>query len=493
MGDCVDDSMDELSSQESSQEETDTQDGISELSEEEFEGVEEAKAEATKLFEKFKEHAMNIHLVENMGFILDVEKGVDNVMVKLGVLTDHLPTSSAMAWGIERDMAIELVVDWTVLGAKVVSVGPDTMRICCQVHKILENFLNGKGNIEQWAVEYSEHAFSENALVRIISYIWSRLQNLHMHCIICDEPHADGISMINPTVCRSALCAFGWQLYAKYLTNFQVLGGVRGGQNMLLRLFFVMAALSDRSKVVLSPWPTVYGEDRSVLVDASKDPEELRMIADSMEEDETKCDGCMKGMCAKCAVESWILTSNRSTILMLAEHQRNPYWSSDYQYLLLSNPPEMEEKFQDLKKLHGSRFYYHGSPTDNWHSILRNGFFVASGTDMQLHGAAHGKGVYVSDNLDTAAGYSRIIARRPGGDRDIPECFQMSFIAVCEVIDDEEVVKDHGWCKTIPQSEYIVPRFILGWKGAAPKQGGGVSSIDPRVHEWCVQTMSTLF
>lgn len=467
--------------------------GAEEDDEDEFDGVAQANAEAVELLERFRGYASNMEMVSHMGFILDVDRRADSVLVRLGVLTDHIAPTSAMAWGVDRDRAIELTIDWSVKGPKLVGVQPDSMRIHCQVKKVVEAFLTGRANLEQWATEYSPHAFSGNELVRVVSYTWSRVQDLHMHCIICDEPHDDGISMINPTVCRRALCCFAWQLYAKYLPNFDLMGGVRGGQNVLLRLFFVIAALSDRAKAVLTPWPTVYGDDRSVLIGDKTDEEELRRVVDRMEQDETLCVGCGGGKCPKCALESWVITSNRSTILALPERQRNPYWKTEDQYLLLSNPPEMERKFQDLKAKHGSKFFYHGSPTDNWHSILRNGFFVASGSKLQLHGAAHGKGVYVADNMGTAAGYSRWIARGAAGGRKVPDNFVMSFIAVCEVIDDNSVVKDHGWCKTIPKPEYIVPRFILGWKGAAPKQGGGLSSTDPKVHEWCVATMASMF
>ena len=42
-----------------------------------------------------------------------------------------------------------------------------------------------------------------------------------------------------------------------------------------------------------------------------------------------------------------------------------------FQYLLLSDSPEKEENFKRLKKEHGTVFAYHGSPIENWHSILR--------------------------------------------------------------------------------------------------------------------------
>jgi poly [ADP-ribose] polymerase 6/8 len=48
-----------------------------------------------------------------------------------------------------------------------------------------------------------------------------------------------------------------------------------------------------------------------------------------------------------------------------------------HQYLLLSDAPEKEERFRKLKKEFGSTFAFHGSATENWHSIMRKGLINA--------------------------------------------------------------------------------------------------------------------
>uniref|UniRef100_A0A4W5PW78 Poly [ADP-ribose] polymerase n=1 Tax=Hucho hucho TaxID=62062 RepID=A0A4W5PW78_9TELE len=47
-----------------------------------------------------------------------------------------------------------------------------------------------------------------------------------------------------------------------------------------------------------------------------------------------------------------------------------------------------------------------GSHIENWHSILRNGLVNASYTKLQLHGAAYGKGIYLSPVSSVSYGYS---------------------------------------------------------------------------------------
>ena len=53
-------------------------------------------------------------------------------------------------------------------------------------------------------------------------------------------------------------------------------------------------------------------------------------------------------------------------------------------------PPARQARFAALKARHDSKFAWHGSPAENWHCILRSGLRSASGTKLQLHGAAHG-------------------------------------------------------------------------------------------------------
>lgn len=65
------------------------------------------------------------------------------------------------------------------------------------------------------------------------------------------------------------------------------------------------------------------------------------------------------------------------------------------QYSVMRSP-RREHDFAKLKKVYGSHYAFHGSPLRNWHQILTQGLEPKSGTALQAHGAAHGKGVYVA-------------------------------------------------------------------------------------------------
>ena len=117
-----------------------------------------------------------------------------------------------------------------------------------------------------------------------------------------------------------------------------------------------------------------------------------------------------------------------------------------YQFILISSPPSKEAAFQQAKEKHGSIFAFQyvllilskaclhklyrypfssGSNIENWHSILRKGLINASGTKyqvgeitirynmfiivsavLQLHGAAYGKGIYLSPLSSISFGYT---------------------------------------------------------------------------------------
>lgn len=114
----------------------------------------------------------------------------------------------------------------------------------------------------------------------------------------------------------------------------------------------------------------------------------------------------------------WILASNRSHLKKLTPDESLSQFKTrmficyvysiiEYQYLLMSSPPEKEKKFQEYKAKYGSiygvytsnitncnsgmycsifidLFKFHGSALVNWHSIMRNGLRNMSGTAGQV-------------------------------------------------------------------------------------------------------------
>jgi len=126
----------------------------------------------------------------------------------------------------------------------------------------------------------------------------------------------------------------------------------------------------------------------------------------------------------------WIIQSNLCHIVKLSPEQSLECMKTRHQYLLLSASPDKEARFHELKSQHGTRqlarrrvrawlpfevemvtdssrswcvvgsfFAFHGSSIENWHAIIRTGLRNASGTKLQVNGAAYGKGIYLSASV----------------------------------------------------------------------------------------------
>merc|ERR1712070_1011730 len=181
----------------------------------------------------------------------------------------------------------------------------------------------------------------------------------------------------------------------------------------------------------------------------------------------------------------WIVASNRVFLKPLEQSRRIEDFRTPFQYLMISAAPERESEFQKLKKVHGSVFAFHGSPAENWHSIMRNGLKNASNTKFMMHGAAHGAGIYLatssSTSLSYAAGTHRFHrnAQGPSQDMELPQKLtraqtgnrltesgtRLVMLALCEVINHPTLQKSKGsydggiW--VAPREDTVITRFFL--------------------------------
>lgn len=127
------------------------------------------------------------------------------------------------------------------------------------------------------------------------------------------------------------------------------------------------------------------------------------------------------------ALLNWIVASNRSFIVQdgpIPDGQSPAGGAADspsivqgmgagwMQFRFAQGSPEKEEAFfKELTKLkeingqpktHPSLFAWHGSPLENWHSIIRTGLDFST----TLHGRAYGNGVYLGKEFSTSQGYT---------------------------------------------------------------------------------------
>jgi len=79
----------------------------------------------------------------------------------------------------------------------------------------------------------------------------------------------------------------------------------------------------------------------------------------------------------------------------------------NFQQFLVSHSANIEDEFNEKKGSGASCFLYHGSPIENWYSIMRNGLkYCDVKSKFYLHGNAYGPGIYLSDGVGLSQGYS---------------------------------------------------------------------------------------
>lgn len=186
-----------------------------------------------------------------------------------------------------------------------------------------------------------------------------------------------------------------------------------------------------------------------------------------------------------CNILRWIIFTCRSNFLRIPKSLEFPQFRENnkncIQFMALTASPEQESIFQQMKKVYGSRFLWHGSPVERWHSIIRQGLKNMTGTQYMEVGDAYGAGIYFAPDSRTSLDYARpsqnlFKASKLGKNIHI--------IALCEVINfplntdidfDADVIvdgvhtsrklkgrlNDFGWCLTLTMNEASIVRFVF--------------------------------
>ncbi|KAH3763404.1 protein mono-ADP-ribosyltransferase PARP6 [Pelomyxa schiedti] len=310
-------------------------------------------------------------------------------------------------------------------------------------------------------------------LVCLFSYVRKRLRTLNQHCVICDREHLFSSIMLKPAVCSRDLCCW----------SFQQLGVARAAADHvstgaevidLLVCMATAAAHSARADMIFDPFPLVFDPDnqkRKVLDPASKNFAYAKQLLAKFPTVETmvRCrdfteiqDILQRADPFAFPLLQWIINSNQSHLVKLTSDQHIKGLGTTHQYLLVTDTPAKEAEFKKRKASGTSIFAFHGSPIENWHSIIRRGLKNASGSKLQLHGAAYGSGIYMSPDLSTSHGYCRAqyMASRPtGGSERFLGGTDVICIALCEVINRK--INKSGTIWVVPDEDDVCTRFFF--------------------------------
>jgi len=118
----------------------------------------------------------------------------------------------------------------------------------------------------------------------------------------------------------------------------------------------------------------------------------------------------------------------------------------------IEHHPKVEETFKS--RSNKTCYLYHGSSSECWYSILRNGLKNASGSSLQVNGAVHGAGIYMSDTINVSIGYSR---------------GQEIVLAVCEVLGERNIYKKTTGIYTCKDESAVLLRYLLVFPSTCDK------------------------
>ncbi|KAM8895258.1 protein mono-ADP-ribosyltransferase PARP6 isoform 6-T6 [Spinachia spinachia] len=359
-------------------------------------------------------------------------------------------------------------------------------------------------------------------LVQIMKYSEQRIPTLNEYCVVCDEQHVfQNGSMLKPAVCTRELCVFSF--YTLGVMSGAAEEVATGAEVVDLLVAMCRAALeSPRKSIIFEPYPSVVDpNDPKTLAfnPKKKNYERLQKALDSVMSIREMTQGSyleIKKQMDKLdplahPLLQWIISSNRSHIVKLPLSRQLKFMHTSHQFLLLSSPPAKEARFRTAKKLYGSTFAFHGSHIENWHSVLRNGLVNASYTKLQLHGAAYGKGIYLSPISSISFGYSGMgkgqhrmptkdeLVQRYNRMNTIPQTrpIQSRFlqsrnlncIALCEVITSKDLQK-HGNIWVCPVSDHVCTRFFFVYEDGQVGDAN-INTQEPKVQKEIMRVIGT--
>jgi hypothetical protein len=365
----------------------------------------------------------------------------------------------------------------------------------------------GGGAAAAAAAAENDHAEAERLaeaapgfLGGVFAYMVARLRNPNGFCVICDRPPLfAGSVLLKPSVCGGELCKFSFQEMGVMADAADSIASSAEIIDLLICLAH-KALASPRHATVFEPFPSVYDPARRgtareyelALDPGARDfalarevlgaiPPIASMLEHGHSQSELKASMDRRHALAH-PLMNWLSESNRAHIVAIDPKHRLDSMGTPHQYLLVTAAPEHEARFQALKAEHGSYYAFHGSPAPNWHRILRTGLKNLSGTSMQLHGAAHGAGVYLATNVQTSMGYSQIaptmpgpsakrdalaapgpppsLARQESSENRFIQAENLQMMALCEVA-NVPGIKKSSYCHVVADDAAVVTRFLF--------------------------------
>ncbi|KAH8594769.1 hypothetical protein B0O99DRAFT_513387 [Bisporella sp. PMI_857] len=193
----------------------------------------------------------------------------------------------------------------------------------------------------------------------------------------------------------------------------------------------------------------------------------------------------------------WIIASNRSCIVQVdkcpGQEESDPLAAKIkldqkcsniadgwVQFRFAQGSPDKEQRFLNaLKKeqanlhaLYPTMFAFHGSPLQNWHSIIRHGLDFSE----TLHGRAYGHGVYHALEQNVSSGYASFVTCSwPGSELKINSAMSLN-----EIVNCPSQFQSSSPYLVVQHVDWIQCRYLMVQISSAPDSSSALSSsTDP--------------
>jgi len=402
----------------------------------------------------FVSHANNRHLAITIVYSLD-----------------HIPSTYLDILGMNSKDCVKLYLEFgsrylTAASTPEIKIA-NAGSIQWQLTNCLKQFV--MDNADEYCQKFKNQNYksSSSYLIGLVDHFISRVNNPGSYCVNCDKDLK--YQGLKPVSCGNALCYYQYTelglscyQYGNSGVTSSLLNEIKfhSGISSLL-CYFAYACIVNQHRRI-----TIFGEMPDHIVNECNGSHEkafdkMKYILESMPSIE-ELSQCAEESDLKMILSSidpdayyfirWIFLTCRAHLEAIDSN--DPQFQADLKiestapasnyssgfsknikavFKYISNPPEREMAFNEISKKKSIEKHvgFHGSPAENWHSIVRNSLINYSGTKEQLHGAAYGSGIYFAQDFQTSCGYAKSGVEWKAGNLKDLKC-----MVFCEILND---------------------------------------------------------
>lgn len=166
---------------------------------------------------------------------------------------------------------------------------------------------------------------------------------------------------------------------------------------------------------------------------------------------------------------SWMCTAYRSFLITARGRYNIPNMPNVHQFLLVNAKPELEARFAAHNALQPRHILYHGTSMARLYAILTEDARILSGSDLQVHGAVYGKGIYLAREPTTAWVYAKACSSIDGTSffSSRPDFQDSEVVLGCEHAGNDTNVHGRG-IHVITDESRVMVRYIFVYQPGTP-------------------------